>query len=334
MMKKRVNNDGDNVVSYSVKTQSDPKDGFDTSTLRKVLIDSAADENAVDHTGDLVAIERKLGDILVSEGKLSERDIESILELQDKENLFFGDAAQKLKLVTHDDIQRALAKQFDYPTVSPELGLFSDDLVAAYYPFGSQAETFRSIRSQLLVNWLNKGHKCLCVTSPGDTEGRSYIAANLAVVFAQLGKQTLLIDADLRNPRQHEIFGFSGRLGLSAMLSGRIRSEQLGFLPEIIPYFTRLSVLGAGGAAPNPAELLSGPRFHSVLEELKQYFDVIIIDSPSGKYKADVQTVAASAGSALIVLRRDNTKLEDARDLKERLKNAGVDIVGSALTVF
>jgi receptor protein-tyrosine kinase len=314
----------------SMSSGKDDKVTFlQNSNIAAEARDTGHDGSLSDHVED-----RALGQLLVDAGLLTGDDVDRVLKLQDDEDLFFGDAAQKLKLVTQDDIQHALARQYGYPTVPPKKGIFSQELVAAYEPFGKQAETFREIRSQLLFNWLNADNKVLCVVSPGQGEGRSYVAANLAVAFSQLGKNTLLVDADLRTPRQHEIFGFTRRVGLSGMLSGRIKKDELEFLPESVPFFTHFSILGAGAVPPNPVELFSGPRFQTILGELRRYFDVVIVDSPSGIYKADVQTLAAAAGSALLVTRRDHTRLEKTQALVGSLRDAGVTIAGSVLNVF
>ena len=92
--------------------------------------------------------------------------------------------------------------------------------------------------------------------SPGSGEGRSYITANLAVLFSQMGKRTLVIDADLRKPRQHRIFGLPGKIGLSALLAGRAGAEVMCDIPQL----PGLTVLPAGVLPPNPQELLSRPR--------------------------------------------------------------------------
>lgn len=278
--------------------------------------------------------DRNIGNILIEAGKLTVNDVERIVALQEKDGIFFGEAAKQLKLLSEDDIQYALARQFNYPTVRPSDGTFGDELVTAYEPFGKQAEIFRAIRGQLCYRWLSSERKVLTVVSPGDGEGRSYVAANLAVSFSQLGKSTLLIDADLRTPRQHEIFGFSRRVGLSAMLSGRIKKDELDLLPEAVPFFTRLSVLGAGAVPPNPSELFSGERFASILRELKRFFEVIIVDSPAGQYTADVQALAGAAGSAVMVVRRDFTKIDAAVKLKASLQQANVEMAGSILNEF
>lgn len=277
--------------------------------------------------------DRNLGKILVDQGKIESTDIERILDCQEEKSLFFGDAARHLKLVSEDDIKFALALQFGYPTAHPAKGIFSDELVAAYDPFGKQAEIFRTIRTQLSMS-LNDETKVLTVVSPSEHEGRSYVAANLAVTFSQMSKQTLLIDANLRKPRQNKIFGSTTRVGLSSMLSGRIRQGELDLLPEPVPFFTHLSVLGAGAVPPNPVELFSNSRFQSILDEVKKFFDVIIIDSPAGLYRADVQMLCSCAQSALVVARQDHTKLSDLKDLSQLLTSMKVNVVGSIMNRF
>jgi len=274
-----------------------------------------------------------LGKILVDQGKIETNDVERILDCQEKKGLFFGDAARHLKLVSEEDIKFALALQFGYPTAHPSQGVFSDELVAAYDPFGKQAEIFRTIRTQLEVS-LSEEQKVLTVVSPSEHEGRSYVAANLAVTFSQMSKQTLLIDANLRKPRQNKIFGSTSRVGLSSMLSGRIKQAELNSMSEAVPFFTHLTVLGAGAVPPNPVELFSNGRFQSILDEVKKFFDIIIIDSPAGSYRADVQMLCSCAQNALVVARQDHTKFNDLKDLSHLLTSMKVNVVGSIMNKF
>ena len=183
--------------------------------------------------------DQRLGEILLDNGKLGDGDVERIINHQRKKNLYFGDAALQLRLVGPDDILQALSIQFGYPCVQGD-GIYSRELVMAHSPFGEQAETFRNIRSQLLTNFLDPDQKTIAVVSPENQEGRSFIAANLAVAFSQLGHSTLLIDADMRAPRQHIIFNFTRRIGLSSMLTGRITAEDLEGLPDSVPPFDHL----------------------------------------------------------------------------------------------
>ncbi len=288
--------------------------------------------NVFDRTlSDPHADPRSIGRILVESGKLREPDAERIAELQKREGIFFGEAARQLKLVKDSDIQYALAQQFNYAYLKISEGIFSKEIVAAYRPFSEQAESLRAIRSQLVTNWLGNGHKVLAIVSAGGKDGRSYLAANLAILFAQLNIRTLLVDADLRRPRQHEIFQFSNRVGLSAMLAGRVRKHDLERLPEVVPFFTNLSVLGAGSIPPNPLELLAGDRMSRILNELSNFYDVLLVDTPAAKAQVDYQPIAAAAGSALLLTRKSATRLTDAKRLLASMRNGNVDVVGSVL---
>src|SRR5260221_4226524 len=161
----------------------------------------------------------RLGGILVAEGKLQAKDIERVMEMQRTSGLRFGEAALRLGLITAEDLRGAVARQYDLPHLLPGNESISSELVVAYEPFHPRAEEMRALRTQLLIRWSNAGLKqrVLAVVSPGSGEGRSYVAANLAVVFSQLGDRTLLIDADMRTPRQHRIFNVPDRVGLSAV---------------------------------------------------------------------------------------------------------------------
>src|SRR5512139_1275869 len=165
----------------------------------------------------------RIGAILSEEGKLRAGDIERVMEQQRASGLRFGEAALGLGLITAEDLRFALAKQYDLPHLLPGNESISSELVVAYEPFHPRAEELRALRTQLLIRWSNAGlrRRVLAVVSPRAGEGRSYVAANLAVLFSQLGERTLLIDADLRTPRQHRIFNVPDRVGLSAVLAGR-----------------------------------------------------------------------------------------------------------------
>src|SRR3954463_14779771 len=171
----------------------------------------------------LARADRTIGAILVEEGKLTPREVERVLERQRADKVRFGEAAVRLGYITPEDVRFALAKQYDMPHFTSSSEGPSRELVAAFAPFHPRAEEMRALRTQLLIRWYNpeQGRKSLVVASPERGEGRSYVAANLAVVFSQLGARTLLVDAALRKPRQHLIFGMSEGHGLSSLLAGR-----------------------------------------------------------------------------------------------------------------
>ncbi|HET7362570.1 MAG TPA: chain length determinant protein tyrosine kinase EpsG, partial [Burkholderiales bacterium] len=151
---------------------------------------------------------------------LHAQDIERVLAASREQGVRFGEAARVLGLATQAEIARALARQFGLACIAPGAAPLGPELTAAYEPTGPQAEALRAVRDQLLLRWLERKpeSRALAILSAARGEGRTFIAANLAVVFSQLGSRTLLVDADLRNPRQHRIFGLDNRTGLSALL--------------------------------------------------------------------------------------------------------------------
>lgn len=271
----------------------------------------------------------RIGSILVQNGKIDSRDIDPILEVQRHRGLRFGEAALSLRLINRDDLRNAVAKQYGLSHLLPGSEKISSELVGAYEPFHPRAEEMRALRTQLLIRWSNAQviRRMLAVVSPGSGEGRSYVAANLAVAFAQLGERTLLIDADLRAPRQHRIFNVPDRIGLSAVLSGRADRSAV----VAIPQFGTLSLLPAGACPPNPQELLLRPALAALLGDLSSEFDVILFDTPPASLYADAQSLAFRAGSAIVVTRKDHTSIADAASTIRALSDTGTRVVG---TVF
>ena len=276
---------------------------------------------------------RPLGAILLDSGKITTEEAERILHLQKEAGMRFGDAAIALGIIREADVQLALARQFNYPYLINGDTTASAELVAAFEPFGPQVEALRGLRSQLMLRWFSGEvpRKTLAIISPGRNEGRSYLAANLAVVFSQLGERTLLIDADLRNPRQHEMFHLNNRIGLSAILASQGR-EVIG--PQRIESFVDLSVLTAGVLPPNPQELLGRSVFQRVIEKFESEYDVIVVDTPAGNEYADAQTLTTFIGGALMVTRRNHTNVKEVNSLTANMRQFGVKVIGSVLSEF
>ncbi|WP_237763316.1 chain length determinant protein tyrosine kinase EpsG [Thiobacillus denitrificans] len=274
--------------------------------------------------------EPNIGRLLLDADKLTSADVERVVQLQKTENLRFGEAAIKLGLIAEADLQHVLSHQFSYTYLAPGEGHFSPELIAAYEPFGDKAEQVRALRSQLMLRWFSNRHKTLTIAGINAGDGASYLAANLAVVFSQLGERTLLIDADLRRPRQHVLFNLGNRPGLSELLTGRVNVSAV----TRIPAFPNLSVLTAGAVPPNPAELLSRAATPIKLEDLAEHYDVILIDTSAAHDSADAEMVAARTGAALLVLRQDHTQLAAAAAFQANLASAGAVLIGTVLNRF
>lgn len=278
-------------------------------------------------TTGVSSAERRLGKILVELGKLRLEDTEKVLQLQKSEGLMFGEAAIKLGLVDAADLAIALARQFGHLQVGTATG-FNDELTALFGGQSREAESLRAVRTQLNLRWFDRGHHALAIISPSAHEGRSYIAAHLALLFAQLGQNTLLIDADLHNAHQHEIFYLSNRVGLSSVLADIADPSDAIHKVESTPY---LSIMTSGPIPPNPAELISRVGLTTLLDSLATKYKVIIIDTPAALAHAEVHNIAISTKGALLVTRLNHTRLRSAKRVCAAMTDVGVEVVGSIL---
>ena len=275
---------------------------------------------------------RTMGDLLREARNLTVEQVEQILQYQREHDVRFGEAAVKLGLVSSNDVLFALSQQFHYIYAPESLEGVSTELVALRSPFSSQAEAFRGIRSQLMMRVFTEAEprRALAIVSPNSGDGKTFFSANLAVTLAQLGGRTLLVDADLRGPRQHELFDLKNSAGLSGLLSGRVESQviqQISALPSLF-------VLPVGVTPPNPLELIERPAFSLLLSELLSKFDHVIVDTPSAVYGADASALAARCGAALVIARKDQSRVAALQDLVSTLAQSPAKLAGVILNEF
>jgi protein-tyrosine kinase len=272
---------------------------------------------------------RAIGTILIEQGRLNAQDVEEIQRFANAHGIRFGEAAVQLKRITERDIESAIAQQYNYPILARggENGV-ADDVIAAYMPQSDVVEPLRALRSQIILRWFNNAsRRVLAVTSAERGDGRSWLAANLATMFAQLGERTLLIDADMRHPRQHRIFNIDNSVGLSALLTGRAGRE---IARRIHPQL-RLFVLPAGIIPPNPQELLARPVFDVILDHFAAQFSLVILDTPAACETADAQILAANAGNAVMIARRNCTPQAKLLAAMQMFTDTGVNVIGSVI---
>lgn len=275
---------------------------------------------------------QSIGNILVSAGRLTPEAAEQIHRKQGESHVLFGETGVSLGLISREDLEYAIARQFEYSVLKKGDSAISEDLVSAYDPFGAKAEAFRGLRTHLLLRWMEAeaGPKTLAVLSTQRGEGRSYVASNLAVSFSQLGLKTLLLDADLRHSSLHHQFDVSSRRGLSSILQGK---GDPGFIVQV-PEIRNLSLLPAGPHAPNPQELLSQARFPELLNELAAHFDLVILDTPAALLYSDAAAIATRTSASIAVARQGYSKVDNMRQLKESMTRTGRNLLGSVLLDF
>lgn len=275
-------------------------------------------------------VDRSIGDLICDLRKLDARQIESILQYQRQHGVRFGEAAIALQLASRDDVLWALSQQFHYPYAA-EGGLagLSNELVAATDPFCDAAEVFRDVRSQLLMDVFapEQPRRALAVLSPNVGDGKTYFAANLAVAFSQLGESTLLIDADMRTPRQHQLLGLQPGSGLSNILAGRATVEAV----QPVAALPGLHFLSVGTLPPNPLELMQRASFSFLMHELLNRFQHVIVDTPAAEHGADGRVLAARCGAALIIGRRDRTRMDAIESLVQQIARSHAKIAGVML---
>ncbi len=267
-----------------------------------------------------------IGNFIRQVRDLTEAQIGQILAYQRDNGLRFGEAAIALKLATSDDVLWALSQQFDYPYAPGESAPFNAELVAANDPFGEDAEAFRELRSQLMMGAVMDGQprRALAVVSPDVGDGKTFFAANLAISFSQLGGRTLLVDGDMRTPRQHLLFGVDNQAGLSSILAGRTEANVI----HQVTNMPTLYVLPVGTLPPNPIELMQRPAFGLLIQELLTKFDHVVVDTPAAVHGADARVVAARSGAAVLIGRRGRTRIRALQSLLGALGTSQVKMAG------
>lgn len=272
------------------------------------------------------SVNKSIGSIVSEANNLSPEQVETILEHQRQTGLKFGEAGVALGILKPKDVIWALAQQFSYPYVLPNSASVSSELVTACDPFSTAAESFRDIRSQILQTnaEMGSGRRPLAVVSPASGDGRTYVAANLAVTFSQLGARTILVDADMRNPGLQRVFNLDAKSGLSSVLAGRSEANVI----QPIKAFENLFVLPVGIVPPNPLELVQGRAFSQLMLDLVLRFDQVIVDTTAFTRGADAKVIARQCGEALVVARPGVSRMPELQEIAQTLNKPNFNVHG------
>lgn len=269
-----------------------------------------------------------IGEHLRVLGAIRAEDEPRIVAEQRASGLPFGEAALRLGLIDRARLQEALARQHAFHWPAPAQAVMPP-VFMALRPNAPEAEAFRDLRTRLMTPWPNPqaGARAIAVVSAERGDGRSFVAANLAVAFAQARLRTLLIDLDFRQPRLHEWFNRGRRHGVTGLLIGRSALDEL--LGKSQPH--GLSLIGAGPQPPNPQELLGPGLLGLLMATLRNRFDVIVADTPAWSQASDAQLAAAQCGQALLVSRPHAATLRATRSLVDGLRQGGVTVAGAMI---
>ncbi|HEY6766234.1 MAG TPA: CpsD/CapB family tyrosine-protein kinase, partial [Candidatus Sulfotelmatobacter sp.] len=202
------------------------------------------------------------------------------------------------------------------------------ELVSQSRPQSQMAESYRALRTSLLLSNLGAPPKVVMVTSALPQEGKSTTSINCAVVLAQKGVQVLLIDADLRRPSIHKTLGMGPRSGLSNVLTGSTTLRQAITVSTVMP---NLHILPAGTPPPNPAELLASTNMRDVLEELRSQYDHIVVDTPPSLSVTDAVVLSTRADAVVLVIRSGQTTKQALRRARDILTQVNAKVSGVLL---
>lgn len=309
------------------------------SDLKTLDAASAQGGASLLHTGlargdDNIINDRLIGALLDAKASLGAEKVQQILEFAQGKGLRFGEAAVALGLATQDQVLHALSEQFGYAYASEERRQLMPELVGLNQPFSMQAEAFREIRSQLMSrlysNPANHPRPALAIVSPSSGDGKTFFSANIAVSLAQVGGRTLVIDADLRGPRLHELFKLDSKTGLSSVLAGHVAADVIQPVPDVANLF----VMPVGITPPNPLELIERPAFGVLIRELTSKFDHVVVDTPAMMFGVDAQVVAARCGAALLVARKDQSRMASLQQLVAALSQSTTRLAGVILNEY
>lgn len=248
------------------------------------------------------------------------------VERQRKGEMRFSEAVFDLGLASRALVDAAVSAHDDPQSI--QLARPAGLLKIAHDVFHPHSERIRSLRSALLLRSGSAGPQLMAVVSPGAGEGRSVLAAELAIAFAQLDQPTLLVDADLRRPTQHLLFNADNRRGLGNLSTGEAPCIQA------VDGFAQLGLLTAGTLPASPQDLLGGPRMAHWLRHWRSTYRHVVIDTAAAFGNADALTLAGSVDTVLPLARRHHTELPALKALVERLRAAPVRQSGAVLLEF
>ena len=203
------------------------------------------------------------------------------------------------------------------------------EVVTLTHPKSPVSEAYRTLRTNLQFSNVDGDLKTISITSAGPAEGKTTTLCNVAETFAQSGKRTLVIDADLRKPRVHKAFKLSNAVGLTNVLTGQ---EKLEDVLQITG--SNIKVLTSGPIPPNPSELMESHAMKQLLETLSQLFDVILIDTPPVGVVTDGAIMAGMVDGTILAVASHKTQIDGAKRAKELLEQVNARILGVVMTMM
>jgi capsular exopolysaccharide synthesis family protein len=194
-------------------------------------------------------------------------------------------------------------------------------------PKSALSEAFRTLRTNINFSALKGSNKVILITSPGMEDGKTTVAANLAVVMAQAESRVLIVDCDMRKPMLHKYFNIDKNKGLTNLLVQNLEPEEVIDSTEVEGLF----VIASGPIPPNPSELIGSAKMTEFLASVWEQYDVVLLDTPPVIAVTDAVLLAPMVDSVLLVLKAGETRIDMAKEARDRLLNAGPKSIGVVL---
>lgn len=300
----------------------------------------------------LQGFDEELHRALVMLYRLKPGQMDVIDDLASRESLNYAEAAVASGIVTQSDVDRALKwmrrapdtqgrsvieealrrrpTRTDVVVWEGEKLKPSAELILAHNQDHPRSELLRSLRTEILMRRrAQRASGIFALLSPNRGEGRSHLCAELAISFAQLGGRTLLVDADLRRPRLHTLFGADNHLGLAQELE-----RQKGLKLRGVEGLAEMGLMTSGVLPPNPLELLSSYRFERLVTEWRRSYEYVVIDTPPTSECSDALAVARAVGQVVIVGRSSATSFASLKSMTRGLETTGAEIIGAVINSF
>ena len=296
--------------------------------------------------------ERDLAVAIINQLNLSADTVQKIRESMQQTGISFTDAAIALGLMTteqlHDIIvaqqrserdnvsmvesaMRKMSLRRSFVATEPQgHAAASKRLIIAHDAYSPRSEKIRGLRTELQLRFGTTTQGTIfAIVSAGPSEGRSQLAAELAIAFAQLDRRTLLVDMDFRSPQQHLLYSANNDAGLSQAISGD--GDPYIFAVEGFP---KLNVMTTGPLPKNPLEVLSAPTLENLIKGWRANYDYIICDTPPVTPYADALAISRLVSRVLLVTRAQHTQHADVREMLRRLTATNTEILGSVINNF
>lgn len=289
-----------------------------------VLLFSLSSDAVVSINESMRSLNLRFADAAVHTGLITPQQLDEALEWIQRKGAQEGGGIVEEVLRRNTQRRRDLVV-WEGPQLNP-----TAQLIVAHDPSHPRAESIRSLTTELLMRTRNQGGGLMALVSPCAAEGRSQLAAELAIAFAQLGRRTLLVDADLRHPTQHILFGAENDTGLAQALvdgGGAVQLYGVAGLPQ-------MKLMTSGVLPPNPLELLSGIRFEQLATEWRRNFEFVILDTPPASKSSDAIAVASVVGNVLVLSRADVTPFTALKEMARKLETTHARTLGAVIGRF